>query len=45
MLAAAVVLLLLGLKPLLTRRADWRSRLGVGEEGCAASAAHQPASR
>ena len=31
MLAAAVVLLLLGLKPLLTRRADWRSRLGVGE--------------
>jgi hypothetical protein len=28
--AAAVVLLLLGLKPLLTRRGDWRSRLGVG---------------
>src|SRR6185295_7746671 len=32
MLIAAALLLLLGLKPLITRRADWRRRLGIGDE-------------
>jgi hypothetical protein len=29
MLALAALLLLLGLRPLLTRRKDWRSRIGL----------------
>ena len=32
MLVAALLLLLLGLKPLVTRRADWRASVGVGDE-------------